>query len=251
VDDGCCCGRVLDECRYDRLSTRPFLSTIEKKWIVYQLFKAVTQCHSMDICHGDIKSENIMVTSWTWIVLTDFAPFKPTYLPEDDPTDFNHFFASAEHGQHRCYLAPERFYSSTAEVETPNLLDLDPSDEAARKVSSAKTWTQGSSIKRKDGPLQKSMDIFSLGCVIAEVPLLLLLAMRRRAHAVRVQGVPGWRCARLADAPPIPLRAGGRADIDADEVEQNRERACAEPGAEHAAAGPQGSARCAGVLGAL
>ena len=68
--------------RNDRLSTRPFLSIIEKKWIVYQLFLAVIQCHSVDVCHGDIKTENAMVTSWAWIILTDFASFKPTYLPE-------------------------------------------------------------------------------------------------------------------------------------------------------------------------
>ena len=34
------------------------------------------------ICHGDIKSENIMMTSWNWLLLADFASFKPTYLPE-------------------------------------------------------------------------------------------------------------------------------------------------------------------------
>jgi len=68
--------------RHDRLSTRPFLSAVEKKWIIYQLFQAVVQCHGVDVCHGDIKSENVMVTSWTWIMLTDFASFKPTYLPE-------------------------------------------------------------------------------------------------------------------------------------------------------------------------
>jgi len=37
---------------------------------------------SLQVCHGDIKSENVMVTSWNWVLLTDFASFKPTYLPE-------------------------------------------------------------------------------------------------------------------------------------------------------------------------
>jgi len=36
----------------------------------------------VQVCHGDIKSENVMVTSWNWLLLTDFASFKPTYLPE-------------------------------------------------------------------------------------------------------------------------------------------------------------------------
>jgi len=36
----------------------------------------------VQVCHGDIKSENVMVTSWNWVLITDFASFKPTYLPE-------------------------------------------------------------------------------------------------------------------------------------------------------------------------
>ena len=45
------------------------------------------------MCHGDIKMENVMVTSWNWVMLTDFsATFKPTALPEDNPADFSYFF---------------------------------------------------------------------------------------------------------------------------------------------------------------
>lgn len=65
----------------DRLSTRPFLSDIEKRWLVYLLLRAAAQCHSKGVCHGDIKSENVLVTSGNWLLLTDFAPFKPTFLP--------------------------------------------------------------------------------------------------------------------------------------------------------------------------
>ena len=55
---------------YDRLSTRPFLQAIEKKWIAFQLLKALEQCEAADAFHGDIKAENILVTSWNWIFLT-------------------------------------------------------------------------------------------------------------------------------------------------------------------------------------
>jgi len=34
---------------YDRISTRPFLSPIEKKWIAYQLLCAVNQCHKLNV----------------------------------------------------------------------------------------------------------------------------------------------------------------------------------------------------------
>ncbi len=121
---------------YDRFSTHPFLAGIEKRWIAYQLIRAVAQMHAIGVCHGDIKSENVMVTSWNWIFLTDFAPFKPTWLPDNNPTDVNFFFQS---DRARCYIAPERFYSA---VEA---------------------------LQYRDPNLMPSMDIFSLGCVLAEI----------------------------------------------------------------------------------
>ena len=36
--------------------------------------------------------ENVMITAWNWILLTDFASFKPTFLPEDNPAEFSYFF---------------------------------------------------------------------------------------------------------------------------------------------------------------
>ncbi|KAF8097740.1 hypothetical protein N665_0281s0005 [Sinapis alba] len=144
---------------HDRLSTRPFLSLVEKKWLAFQLLLAVKQCHEKGICHGDIKCENVLVTSWNWLYLADFASFKPTYIPYDDPSDFSFFFDTR--GQRLCYLAPERFYEHGGET----------------KVA-------------QDAPLKPSMDIFAVGCVIAELflegqplfELAQLLAYRRGQH---------------------------------------------------------------------
>lgn len=119
------------------MSTRPFLEDIEKKWLAFQLLCALRDCHARDVFHGDIKTENILVTSWNWLYLSDFSSsFKPTTLPEDNPADFSYFFDTA--GRRTCYLAPERF--------------LAPGEEPDPKAKV--TW---------------AMDVFSVGCVIAEL----------------------------------------------------------------------------------
>eukprot|EP01132_Coremiostelium_polycephalum_P010002 gene10002-12267_t len=120
---------------YDRLSTRPFLSMIEKKFIAYQLLQALSQIFFKGVSHGDIKCENIMVTTANWVYLSDFACYKPTYIPEDNPADFSYYFDTS--GRRTCYIAPERFYETNKGVP--------------------------------QGDLTNQMDIFSLGCVIAEL----------------------------------------------------------------------------------
>ena len=117
-----------------RFSTRPFLEPIEKLWITFQLLTALKKCHENSVCHGDIKSENILVTSWNWAYLSDFASFKPIFLPEDDPSQFSFFFDTSL--RRSCYVAPERFLAAG---------------------------------EQKQGELTHAMDIFSLGCVIAEL----------------------------------------------------------------------------------
>ncbi|XP_041962566.1 phosphoinositide 3-kinase regulatory subunit 4 isoform X1 [Alosa sapidissima] len=138
---------------YDRISTRPFLNNVEKRWIAFQILNAVDQAHKSGVRHGDIKTENVMVTSWNWVLLTDFASFKPTYLPEDNPADFNYFFDTSR--RRTCYIAPERFVDgsmfATESDQTTPLVDLTSNSQRTR------------------GELKQPMDIFSAGCVIAEL----------------------------------------------------------------------------------
>uniref|UniRef100_A0A6B2LCU2 Protein kinase domain-containing protein n=1 Tax=Arcella intermedia TaxID=1963864 RepID=A0A6B2LCU2_9EUKA len=121
---------------YERMHTRPFLIDIEKLWLTYQLMKAVERCHFFGISHRDIKTENVLVTSWNWLYLTDFAPYKPTYIPEDNPANFYYFYDSCE--RRKCCIAPERYYTG----EIPQ--EVEEYDLA-------------------------KMDVFSLGCTIAEL----------------------------------------------------------------------------------
>ncbi|KAG0258767.1 Serine/threonine-protein kinase [Actinomortierella ambigua] len=55
------------------------------------------------------------MTSWNWLYLSDFAGFKPTFLPEDNPADFSFFFDTSS--RRTCYLAPERFYKPGVDTE--------------------------------------------------------------------------------------------------------------------------------------
>ncbi|GAA6014207.1 hypothetical protein JCM11491_004137 [Sporobolomyces phaffii] len=132
---------------YDRISTRPFLSSIEKRWITFQLLMGLKDARERGVSHGDIKTENIVVTSWNWIYLTDFSTsFKPTYLPLDDPSVFSFYFDTSS--RRSCYLAPERFYASTSPL-------------AKQKASLE--------FGKRDGRVTEEMDVFSAGCVIAEL----------------------------------------------------------------------------------
>ncbi|KAI3402920.2 VPS15 [Candida oxycetoniae] len=134
---------------YDRLSLRPFLEPIEKLFITFQLLKTVSELHALNIHHGDLRLENILVTSSNWVLLTDFASLtKPVFLPEDNPNQFSFYFDSS--GRRVCYIAPERFYNSSDNPK--NISNFN--DDGVFKLRHVIT---------------DEMDLFSLGCVLAEL----------------------------------------------------------------------------------
>lgn len=159
---------------YDRLSTRPFLSDLEKLWVIYQLMRAVEESHEEGVVHGDIKPENIMVTSWNWIVLTDFAPYKPVQIPDDDPTDFHYFFDSMS--RRRCYVAPERFFKSSNKIRSPDIITSTSTGSSSNTLPTSGSLPSGGigsggsfPAENVSNELAPSMDVFSLGCTMAEV----------------------------------------------------------------------------------
>lgn len=124
---------------YDRVSTRPYFTEIETKFVVFQLLQALKDIHDLDVIHGDIKTENLLLTSWDWVVLSDFCSnIKPAYIPDDNPGEFSFYFDTSK--RRACYLAPEKFDSAKA------------SGDGVHQAT-------------------KEMDIFSLGCCIAELYL--------------------------------------------------------------------------------
>jgi serine/threonine protein kinase len=120
---------------HDRISTRPFLNETEKYWILYQIFKCLETCHDLMIMHGDIKPENILCTTNNWVVLTDFAAFKPVNVPDDNPSDFQYFFDSM--GRPRCYIAPERFCNKVTLVKRRSITTGASTDAVISSSSAA------------------------------------------------------------------------------------------------------------------
>jgi serine/threonine protein kinase len=64
---------------------RKTLIATPQLWIAYQLLEGLAAAHGAGVCHGDLKAENVLVTSWHWAYLADFASYKPVQLPADNP----------------------------------------------------------------------------------------------------------------------------------------------------------------------
>ncbi|WWC85771.1 uncharacterized protein L201_000637 [Kwoniella dendrophila CBS 6074] len=145
---------------YDRVSTQPYLASIEKKWIAFQLLTCLRDARLRKVAHGDVKSENILLTTDLTLLLTDFSSsFKPTYLPLDDPSDFSFFFDTSS--RRTCYLAPERFYTS----------DSKQAEEKKKTITNIANEGGGEfeGWGKRDGKVTEEMDVFSAGCVLAEM----------------------------------------------------------------------------------
>ena len=135
----------------ERLDAAPCLRSYEKIWIIFQLLTSVHNIHKEGLYHGNIKSSNVLLTTWNHVFLTDFAWHKPYYLFESDLGELNYFFSTSVD---RCTLAPEKFVNqgSGGNLAMNSVVKVDSMDK-----------TLLASLQR--------MDIFSLGCVVAEIML--------------------------------------------------------------------------------
>ena len=92
----------------ERLASRPALSACERLFLAYQLLHALAQVHARGVCHGDLTPHNVLLTSWGWLLLADFATaYKPAALPADNPAPFGFYYDTS--ASRACHVAPERF----------------------------------------------------------------------------------------------------------------------------------------------
>ena len=112
----------------ERMYLMPYLTTIDKIWITFQLLYLFNNLEKMQLFHGDVKPENILLTSNLTVYLADFATYKPAYIYVNDLGSFTYYFGSINSDNLKgCYLAPERLSDNkdfTGNEEKNSLMDV-------------------------------------------------------------------------------------------------------------------------------
>lgn len=54
----------------ERMNSLQALTYQDQMWFAFQLLCGVSQIHCEGEYHGDIKPQNVMVTSWNWLFIT-------------------------------------------------------------------------------------------------------------------------------------------------------------------------------------
>jgi len=114
----------------------PLLAYIDKLWLSFQLICAVFQIHSEGHYHGDINTNNVLLTSWNWLFISDFAPYKSIHFSSEDIGEYQFFFGD---NNDKSYIAPEKLVPPESMFTSASLEEM------------------------------QAMDIFSLGCVLAKI----------------------------------------------------------------------------------
>jgi len=86
------------------------LERSEKLWLAFQMLQACAQTHAESMVHGDIKPDNVLVASDSWLLLSDMHSYKPPSIKDDNLNLYNMYFGFLDNN-FRCYIAPERWFS--------------------------------------------------------------------------------------------------------------------------------------------
>lgn len=72
------------------------------------VFSVYTIHEVFNIYHGNIRTSNFLINNYMYLYLTDFASYKPSYIPQDTEQGlriWRIFYASSVD---KCNLAPEK-----------------------------------------------------------------------------------------------------------------------------------------------
>lgn len=149
----------------ERLQMRPQCTQDQRLFFAFQILEALDQLHThYGIVHGDLKVENVLVTSNNWLHLVDFAPFKPPMLPSYNPANFEFYYDASE--TRVCCAAPEKFFDFSTTAAKPVAAS---SGNAGDSTATTASPTSALPSKPATGGHTASMDIFSAACVIAQI----------------------------------------------------------------------------------
>ena len=110
----------------ERIYLMPYLNNIQKVWISFQILYAVNELTDLGIVHGDLKPENILLTSNLSVYISDIAPYKPGYISMDDIGNYTYFFGTNKNDSLTgCYFAPERLLDKGENIDTNKTFSMD------------------------------------------------------------------------------------------------------------------------------
>lgn len=160
----------------ERLQMRPFWEPAQRLFACYQLLQALVQLHDGCKCaHGDLKPENVLISTQDWLYITDFSPYKPPTLPTNNPANFEYYYDNAE--TRNCCCAPEKFLdrpqagaaSSSDAITSPSspaaLTLLTTGDVTMDKTSRSASVAAENLLGHGQHHL-KTSDVFAAACII-------------------------------------------------------------------------------------
>ncbi|OHT12257.1 hypothetical protein TRFO_18069 [Tritrichomonas foetus] len=150
----------------ERIVSYPLLHPFEKKWIAFQILKAVSNLRENGIFHGDIKPENIFVNDSLFVQIVDHSPFKPEVIGSNQPHYFIHFFSYA---RGYCFLAPERIKQKNYDITNT---DLSTIKNCSPNQNQNENNNVNKNMKEDDNKSLLNInnyaaDVFSAACVVA------------------------------------------------------------------------------------
>lgn len=145
-----------------RLSRRPKLTLEEKRFLISQLLIGVLNIHENGLFHNDLNSTHIFLTSQNHLLITDFGSYKPLYLLDSNSGDYRYFFQVDT--EDHITLAPEKFVKESQE---------DLARYAVRMSGNRREifFTKMDEMDERLIERMQLMDVFSCGCIMAEIML--------------------------------------------------------------------------------